>query len=354
MTRHFVSQIANQTALFICIFLFNIIPAMGESEGEAEDTATVIETSTETSTEINTDTVLDYIGDHENKDEYFSYLDSPHENISSGLEYVSSGIDAFFSNEKFYRETTSSYIHYRIDTLFKEAGQHTMTGKLRIRVDLPITRKKLKLVFESDPIEPENSRQPVSNPSQETDKADYNLSLEAKPKKKRNWRISRSIGIKVRLPLDPYARIRITRDFPFDVWTLRVNETLYWFKSRGSGFDTYLDFERKVTDKVLFRASSAARWSDENDYFLLSQYFTIFHTLSDRRAISYYFGAFGQSQPEIYATDYIIGTSYRQRIHRDWLFYEIKPEVHYQKINGFEPEHKITFSLEAFFGSKYL
>ena len=348
MFNHFRLFLLNHAIIQLCLFALLFVPLNSFAD----------ETELDTDSDYGVDCIADDDDDYENpelpKQPFFSFLDSPHKNVSSSIEYISRGIDGFFSNEKFYRETTSSYIHYRIDSISRESGEYSTHGKLRIRLDLPITRKKLKLVFESDPIEQTNPTQLESKQTEDTNNGDYYLGLQAKEKKKRKWRISRSLGIKVRLPLEPYVRVRITRDFPFDDWTLKVNETLYWFKTKGSGFDTYLDFERKVTNSVLFRASSAARWSDENDYFLLSQYLTIFHTLSEKRAVSYYIGAFGQSQPNIYATDYIIGTNYRQRIHHDWLFIEVKPEIHYRKIIGFEPEHKLTLSMEAFFGSKYL
>ncbi|MDH5571923.1 MAG: hypothetical protein OEY89_09170 [Gammaproteobacteria bacterium] len=310
--------------------------------------------------DIDPDTEDDYVDDYEYpilpESPFISFIDSSHTNISSGIEYISSGIDAFFSNEKFYRETTSSYLRYRIDTTFFEGGEQTSKGELRVRIDLPITRKKLKLVFESDPIEPTNSTQALSDQTQETNNSDYYLGIEEnqKEKEKKKWRLSRSLGVKVRWPLDFYVRLRITRDFPFDNWILKVNETLYWFDSIGSGFDTYLDFERNLSSNVLFRASSAARWSDENDYFTLSQFFSIFHTLSERRAISYYIGVIGQSQPQIHSSDYLIGSRYRQKLYRDWLFAEINPEIQYRKTADFKAEHKIIFTVEAFFGSKYL
>jgi hypothetical protein len=236
----------------------------------------------------------------------------------------------------------------------REPSDITTTGDIRIRLDLPVTRQKLKLVIESDPQELETEERNNLQTSKKEDDNNVFVGLERKEKKKGNWKIRPSIGVKVRLPLDLYFRLRFMSDYDLSNWKLRFNETLYWFDSIGYGADTYIDLERKISDKTLFRASSIAAWSDLNDYFSLSQFFTLFHTVSDRRATSYYVGVIGKSQPEIYATDYLIGFQYRQKIHKDWLFFEINPQIQYPKNDAFRPAHTLLLQVEAFFGTEYL
>ncbi|MCW9024602.1 MAG: hypothetical protein OQK73_07950 [Gammaproteobacteria bacterium] len=284
----------------------------------------------------------------------FSFLDEPHKEFSTGIERISSNMDSFFSNERFYRVTTSSYVRFRTETLLREPSDVSTTGDIRIRLDLPVTRQKLKLIIESDPQELEAEERINLQTSNKEENNDVYVGLERKEKKKGNWRIRPSVGVKVKLPLDLYVRLRFMRSFNLSKWKLHFNETLYWFDSIGYGADTYIDLERKISDKTLFRSSSTANWADLDDYFRLSQFFTLFHTLSDRRATSYYVGVIGKSQPEIYATDYLIGFQFRQKIHKDWLFFEINPQIQYPKIEKFRPSHTLLIRLEAFFGTKYL
>ena len=104
----------------------------------------------------------------------------------------------------------------------------------------------------------------------------------------------------------------------------------------------------------MFRASSFARWTEEDEFFRLSQVFTFFHTLSARRMVSYQVGAYGQTDPTWFMTDYLLVVRYRQLIHKEWLFFEVRPQVQYSKENDWDDEVSLLLRLELFFGRKYL
>ena len=73
------------------------------------------------------------------------------------------------------------------------------------------------------------------------------------------------------------------------------------------------------------------------------------HTLSKRRAVSYFVGAYGISEPTVHATHYIVGATYRQNIHKDYLFYELSPQLEYKKENDFHSEFSLLFRVEIIF-----
>ena len=129
----------------------------------------------------------------------------------------------------------------------------------------------------------------------------------------------------------------------------RFNETIFWFDSIGWGEDTTFQFDFKILDDVLFRVTSFGRWTNQNDYFDLSQTFSFIHTLSQRRAISYDIGVFGNSEPKVHATNYLLGARYRQVIHSDYLFMELIPQIDYRRENDFRAEYSFTLRLEMVF-----
>jgi len=51
----------------------------------------------------------------------------------------------------------------------------------------------------------------------------------------------------------------------------------------------------------------------------------------------------------VHTTQYLVGSIYRQNIHKDYLFIEIEPQIRYQRINRFHPEHSIAFRFELVF-----
>ena len=216
---------------------------------------------------------------------------------------------------------------------------------------MPHTKRKLKFTLESDADErsDEVSAQSENTPIAAVEEKDYFAGIQATLGRKDEWQFKPSIGLRLSSSIEPYIRFRARRKYEFNKWSIRWHETPYWFDSFGWGFDSYLEFNRKVTDDDLFRASTFARWTNEIDKFELSQTFTMYHTLSKRRAVSYFAGVYGESEPTVYATHYLLGLTYRQNIHKDYLFVEVVPQIKYEKINDFHAEHSILFRIEMVF-----
>lgn len=283
--------------------------------------------------------------------EFFSFLDKPKKSISSGLETMARSIDEFFANENIFYESTGTYARYSIDTLSEEGGRVTTIGKLDISLKLPATQKKLRLVLESDPVEKQSTIQRATSVplrDQPTEQ-NYYAGVQGEFGKQRQWRFKPSIGLKLNLPLEYYVRLRAIHDFSFAKWFLRLSESAYWFEATGTGFDSEMEWNRLIDDDLLFRASSLVRHTQEYQRFDLSQSFSLTQTLSSRRVITYSISFFGNSEPTIHATDYIIQARYRQIVHGDYFFMELVPQVRYRIENAFTEEDSLLVRFEWLF-----
>ena len=289
--------------------------------------------------------------DVEAEEAFFSFLDNPQQTISSGVEALAKSLDEFFSDDKVYYDASGTYLRLQGDMVFDDNGEVSYTGDIRLKLRLPHTKDKIKLTFESDADERRDDESVKANttPVSAANENQYFTGIQATLGDKRGWQFKPSIGLRLSSGVEPYLRLRFKRRFEFEKWSIHWHETPYWFDSTGTGFDSYLEFNRKITSNDLFRAGSYARWTSQNDYFELSQTFTMFHTLSKKRALSYYVGVFGRDEPTVFATHYLVGATYRQNIHKDFLFLEIIPQIKYEKINNFEPEHSLILRLEMIF-----
>ena len=282
---------------------------------------------------------------------FFSFLDTPQDIISSGVETFARSIDEFFSDDKVFYETSGTYLRINADMLLNEVGEREYQGDIKLKLKLPLTKNKLKLTFESDP----NSRPDEittvgeNTPVAAIEEKSYFTGVQATLGDNDRWQFKPSIGLRLSSPVELYTRLRFKRKYQFKKWSLYLHETPYWFDSIGWGFDSYLELDKKITNKDLFRASTFARWTNESNQFELSQTFSMYHTLSKRRAISYFAGVYGISEPTVYATHYLLGLSYRQNIHKDYLFFEILPQIRYDKLNDFAAEHSVIFRIEMVF-----
>ena len=334
MTMHSPSLLAEEASL---INKTKLTPQPATATPTADEDESLIPESTN----IDTDAAL-------------SLLDQPQAYVSSGVSNLTKSIDEFFSNEKVLYETSGSYIRINGDAIYNEGGDSGFAGNVKIKIALPNTQKKLKLVIESDPNE---TREDIDQEQQPTpleavqDKT-YFAGLESSGKEVRNWKLRPGIGLKLNSGLDILLRYRASRNVDISKnWRAYLSETIYWYNSEGFRFNSTLELNRKIYDNFLFRSSTFAGWREETQYWNLNQIFSLTQSLSNRSQISYRAGIFGISEPNVIATDYLFEIRYRKRVHSDYLFAELIPRVLYERETNFTENLSLTFRLEIVFKS---
>jgi len=132
---------------------------------------------------------------------------------------------------------------------------------------------------------------------------------------------------------------------------MKIAETIFWFGTIGLGSTTQLDMEHLLNPLVLFRATSTATCLEAPQNCNLRQDLTIFHTLSDRAAMLYQASILGVSEPEPQKTAYVLLTRYRYRLHKNWVFYEITPQLNFPRTDDFRLNASLLLRLEILFGA---
>lgn len=276
------------------------------------------------------------------------FIDNSHDLLSQQVERYVRGVDAFFSDDRVYEESTGSYIRISGATTFSEEGDMSFSGTIRAKARFPHTKKKLQLLIESD--DQEDSK---DNPVDVVRDSDYSAAVRNVFKDTVLWNVHADAGIKVRTPLDPFVRFRVRRSFSPENWAVRLSETLFWFNSDGLGETTQLNLDRRIADKSLFRARSTATWLYDVDQFNLSQDFFVFHEIDEKAGLIYHLAAFADTKPVIHTTAYLAAVGYRRKIYKEWLFIEFKPQIEYFKESDFESIPSVILKLEAIIGDGY-
>ena len=136
---------------------------------------------------------------------------------------------------------------------------------------------------------------------------------------------------------------------PIGEWRLKLAQSVFWFNTIGAGESTQLDLERIISAAVLFRASSNATWLYDKQSFDLRQDLTVYHVLNERTAWLYQASVIGVSQPQSQVTGYVLLTNYRYRLHRDWLFIELSPQLHFPKAQNYRLNPLLLMRLQILF-----
>ncbi|WP_410965481.1 hypothetical protein, partial [Salmonella sp. ZJHZ19_0056] len=78
-----------------------------------------------------------------------------------------------------------------------------------------------------------------------------------------HWKTSFDIGIKIRLPLDPFARTEIYRVAKLsESWSTQVSQEFFYFNSKGLGSLSALNFYWDVDEAAgqIFKVGSSAQY----------------------------------------------------------------------------------------------
>lgn len=273
--------------------------------------------------------------------------------LAHSVHALSARIDSFFANEKLYQDTTGSILRVNGDTIFNDAGEVGFEGKIKLRLKLPRTEKKLRLTLESDPEIERNTADTGfhGSPTTAVTKADYYAGLQWLADVGQGWQTGSSIGLKLDggSP-DYFLRLRLSKVIPLGGWTLRRDGSWFMYGQAGAGIDAAIEFDHLLADHWLFRSRSFVKYEIEPETSSPGQTFYIFHAMDNLRELVYELGVTGvDALNQSLTTDYLFAVRYRQAIHQDVVFIEAIPRVLFNQANGHDAEPQFVVRLEWLF-----
>jgi len=246
-----------------------------------------------------------------------SWYDSTHAVMNTVFCEPALWFDSFYGSDRVIAEVGGTYVRWRNDFIQIEGQGFRFRTNLNFSIELPKISHRLKLTFEGDEdpvlqdVLPDDQAEQDTNTLgfrldvKETDRSNFNISVSAKPRIRARYRYT--------YPVSDKFLIRFTQEIQ--------NE-------KGvNGARTRIDFEKAIPPAKLFRATTEGFISEEFDGVDWAQAFILFKRLSQKSSVSYEVSAAGITRPESLVTNYRLGIRYRQNIHRDWLFFEVTPDV---------------------------
>jgi hypothetical protein len=285
------------------------------------------------------------------------YIDAPRNYLSGKIISFATDIDRFFGNDRNYQESNKSVVQVALGRTSGYGGDGKLVLAARANLNLPSTEKRLHLLVESNPDqnitgEPPQFQQttPLTNNIDKPQSIGLALRYQKIKEELKALHLSADAGLKFQgINVDPFMRARGSYSVPMDQWRLKAEESVYWFNTIGLGETTQIDLEHLLSEPVLFRATSNATWLKDKQNFDLRQDLTIFHTVSDRTALMYQASVVGVSNPQVEVTEYVLSMLYRYRLHREWIFFNLNPQLVFPKVNNFNSSFALSIRLEIMF-----
>ena len=261
-------------------------------------------------------------------------------------------LDDFFGNEEKGGTQKSEYeLRWRNGLRADDGGSFRIESALRAHLRLPRISERLRLFItgenqndQSNSTLPQDPGNPgfdrTTQPTARVVNAEFRYGVLHTPVDD----LFLGAGIRITLPLEPFVRSRYQHTHNFSKYSLaRVAETLFVKYGKGVGETTELYLERLLGEKSVLRHASSATVSQEFSGLEWGSELSLAQELSPRSGVTYLGGVYGTTYPSTVISNYRVLTRYRRNFLRDWLFYEVEPEVSWPRDqNG---DHEVRFAL---------
>ena len=78
------------------------------------------------------------------------------------------------------------------------------------------------------------------------------------------------------------------------------------------------------------------------------------HPFGSRNQLAYTAGVGFEREPRWRDTLYFATVRFRRNIHHGWVFFEVTPQVLFERDSNFKASPSLAFTFEMFFGGAYL
>jgi hypothetical protein len=277
----------------------------------------------------------------------WDWLLTRRQQVSRQVTQLGRTLDEWMAGEGVGDQLNETYLSVRFNQLYGTFDNYNSKVKIGGRLDLPSVSERWKLIFESD-IQELNTLQ--ENVLDGANSGDSVGGIRYQDETDSGWNLSHDVGIRSLAPTDPFYRFRARYSLPLgSAWSVGLDQKLWYYDSRGWGFDTEVAFTRELGVDRFIRIASEANFQDSRDTSQFSQTAALYRTLGADETLGYEFGILGVNKPSIKIDDYYAQMPYRRAIYEDWLFLEVTPQVLVSRIEDWRPQPRLLVNLEMLF-----
>jgi len=282
-------------------------------------------------------------------------FDRTQERISAGVVNSAKKIDSFFKEETYLVEENTSSLRIRLDTVVTEGEGAEFSINPTLRLVLPYTEKKLHLEIMSSAdrnLDILYEKTPMAlKQFDQTKKESPTATLRYFFRARDDQSISMVAGTRSDDGnLEFYVGPRYRGTFAYQLWSFQFIEWLRWTSDDGIESITVFDADRALTETLLMRIRLFGDWFNSKDEFSHGIRFLLFQPISNNRALAYEWNNLLTTRPNHRIDEINFRVKYRQRFLRDWLFFEMAPQIAFPADRDFKATPGFLFRVEIFFG----
>jgi hypothetical protein len=285
-----------------------------------------------------------------------------HDLLERGILRQVIRLDDFFGKANSKQELNTSYnLRWRNSLRLEQGGSLNFGSTLRVNINLSKINERLQLAISGEdkpdtfaPSLPEDPGNPGFDRTFQNTRI-VNTELRYQLIRSPVTDLFLGAGFDLALPPQAFARARYQRFQRTGEYSLiRFAETIFAKTPYGVGETTELSFERSLDPKSVLRLANSATVSQEINALEWGTELSLLHELTPRSAITLTGGVYGNTSFRNWITNYRLLARYRSNFLRNWLFYELEPQVSWPRdgFGRFTTNYACTVRLEIMFQGK--
>ncbi|WP_413282688.1 hypothetical protein [Vibrio sp. MA40-2] len=296
-----------------------------------------------------------YLDSFDHQDETF-WLDETKQYFADSVHDFSLFIDQGLAKDDNEAPLVNkSYLKIKYRAEYSDLGYFESDERISVRIDLPHVKHDWKLILETDPDDYDSLEDKQRGLSSDNSKNVINGAIggvRLQDEEIKHWRTNLDVGVKIRLPIDPFTRVQLRRVENFSqYWTAQFKQEVFYYHSVGSGSLTELNFYKQMTDNFseILKMSSSAQYIYEDDNWEVLFQLEYFDRLNTNHLLEYSSGITFEPNQADEISNYWLSASWRQKLYSDWLYMSMTPQINFPREFDYKINPGFQLEFEAFF-----
>ncbi len=283
-------------------------------------------------------------------------MDTAHYHISNGLLSSAEWFDAFFDDERYDSEVNESRLKLSFESSVINGEGINFDANTHLKIILPELEERLSFEISGDTDDEIRDDRPVDADLKETidddqDRGGLTAGFRYLLTAKERLNIHIKSGARIR-SFKPVAYIgpRYRQTFDFAPWDLRLTQRVRWYSDDGWETGSRVDLERGLFDEYFFRATTEVKWYEAEKGLFYDLDFALSRAIDARTAIEFQWKNRFRTRPHNQLSTTFFRFRLRRRILRDWLSFEVAPQIAYPRERDYSFTPGILFKFNVVFG----
>lgn len=261
--------------------------------------------------------------------------------------------DRTLSGEAHKLPHNDSYLRIGFATESEYGNPAQFEPEVRFKLDIPTTRKKLRLVIESEsdeliPLEERQRDRQLTKPDRTSGQTTGAFRLLSQIGDAID--LSNDVGARLHSRPDAFWRATAEKHWKANAdWDMRAQQRFYYYHQDGWGARSWFSASRGIGKGWYFWSSSELEWVHSDRKFVAAQIFSTQKRLNNRSTLTPRIGVLGESQPGWRTTAAFADLTWRYRVYSDWLFADLIPALTFPREESFKDQGSVLFRIEMYF-----